>query len=488
VASRLRGYHQGALVYGARIAFEELRLQPDRKLILTEQIRNLIGVVLASLALAACSPDAEIQSPGISDDAILIGSSSALTGHASFLGSQYTLGSKVWFNEVNAAGGIHGRRLDFLTYDDAYEPDKTVANSRRLITEDRVFMLFDYVGTPTSVQIIEMVHDEDIPAFGFLTGAETLRTPFRPDVFHVRASYYHEAEGAIAYFVDHLGFEKIAVMYQDDAFGLAVLAGVQLSMRKRDLEIIASDSFTRGSLELDRPVDTISNSGADAVILVGTYSPLAKFIKGVHDAGHRPYFHTVSFVGSRAFGRAILEEGVDRSQFHRIIVTQVVPSPYSEDLETVPTGAALPRRNSQFRLARGLYQRACVDQNSVRNGAESVTRDNEANNRGHVADRRRNRHAADLRPVRSQRTGRHFLFPIGRRRPFHRFRSAVRGTIGARCCKITPRRSILRLAGLPRAAGQSTPWQPACSLRWGLLRGGRITAWWTRLERKSAGS
>ena len=335
MASRLRGYHQGALVYGACIVFEELGLEPNRNLILTKQIWNLIGVVVVSLALAACSPDAEIQSPGISDDAILIGSSSALTGHASFLGSQYTLGSKVWFNEVNAAGGIHGRRIDFLTYDDAYEPDKTVANSRRLIAEDRVFMLFDYVGTPTSVQIIEMVHDEDIPAFGFLTGAETLRTPFRPDMFHVRASYYHEAEGAVAYFVDRLGLEKIAVMYQDDAFGLAVLAGVQLSMRKRGLEIIAIDNFTRGSLELDRPVETISNSGADAVILVGTYSPLAKFIKGVHNAGHRPYFHTVSFVGSRAFGGAILKEGVDRSQFDRIIVTQVVPSPYSEDLETV---------------------------------------------------------------------------------------------------------------------------------------------------------
>jgi ABC-type branched-subunit amino acid transport system substrate-binding protein len=297
------------------------------------------------LVLAACTPDqGRDQSPGISDDAILIGSSSALTGHASFLGSQYTLGSKVWFNEVNAAGGINGRRIDFLTYDDAYEPDKTVVNSRRLIAEDRVFMLFDYVGTPTSVQIIEMVHDEDIPAFGFLTGAEALRTPFRPNMFHVRASYYHEAEGAVAYFVDHLGFEKIAVMYQDDAFGLAVLAGVQLSMRKRGLEIIATDSFMRGSLELDRPVDTISNSGADAVILVGTYSPLAKFIRDVHDAGQRPYFHTVSFVGSGAFGRAIMEEGVDRSQFDRIIVTQVVPSPYSEDLEAV--------RDYQAQLAR----------------------------------------------------------------------------------------------------------------------------------------
>lgn len=336
MAPRLRGYHRGALSDGACVVFEKLRLKPDRKLILTRQNRKSIGVLLISLALAACSPDAEIrQSPGISDDAILIGSSSALTGHASFLGSQYTLGSKVWFNEVNAAGGIHGRRIDFLTYDDAYEPDKTVANSRQLIAEDSVFMLFDYVGTPTSVQIIEMVHDEDIPSFGFLTGAEALRTPFRPNMFHVRASYYHEAEGAIAYFVDHLGLEKIAVMYQDDAFGLAVLAGVQLSMRRRGLEIIATDGFARGSLELDRPVDTISNSGADAVILVGTYTPLAKFIKGVHEAGHQPYFHTVSFVGSEAFGRAILEEDVDRSQFDRIIVTQVVPSPYSEDLEAV---------------------------------------------------------------------------------------------------------------------------------------------------------
>ena len=291
---------------------------------------------MLALALAACSKDPGTgQAPGVSDDTILIGSSSALTGHASFLGSQYTLGSKVWFEEVNAAGGIHGRRIEFLTYDDAYEPDKTVANSRRLIAGDRVFMLFDYVGTPTSVRIIDMVHDEGIPAFGFLTGAETLRTPFRPDIFHVRASYYHEAEGAVAYFVDHLGLEKIAVMHQDDAFGLAVLAGVQLALRRRGLEIVAIDKFARGSVELDRPIDTISKSAADAVILVGTYTPLAKFIKGVHESGHRPYFHTVSFVGSGAFGRAIIEENVDRSEFDRIIVTQVVPSPYSDDLETV---------------------------------------------------------------------------------------------------------------------------------------------------------
>jgi len=288
------------------------------------------------LAIAACSPAPEaVNSPGVTDDTILIGSSSALEGHAGFLGSQYVLGSQAWINEVNAGGGVHGRMIEFLTYDDGYEPERTIRNTERLISDDRVFMLFDYVGTPTSVQIIDPVHEYDIPAFGFFTGAEALRTPFRPNIFHVRASYYSEAEGAVALFVDLLGIDRIAVMYQDDAFGLAVLAGVQLSMRKRDLEIVATDTFTRGSLDLERPVETISKSGAEAVILVGTYTPLAKFISEIHETGMQPWFHTVSFVGSEAFGKAIRQQGVDPSQFERIIVTQVVPSPSSDDLSTI---------------------------------------------------------------------------------------------------------------------------------------------------------
>lgn len=297
---------------------------------------RLISLTLVLMLAAACSRvENEKASPGITEDSILIGSSSALGGHASFLGSQYTIGSRAWFNEVNTGGGIHGRKIEFLTYDDGYEPERTVANTRKLISEDGVFLLFDYVGTPTSVQIIGTVHRESIPAFGFFTGAEALRTPYRPNIFHVRASYYAEAEGAVAYFVDHLGLEILAVMYQDDAFGLAVLAGVQLSMRKRGLEIAATDTFARGSLDLEQPIRTISESGAQAVILVGTYTPLAKFIKGIHETGARPYFHTVSFVGSEAFGSAVLAQGVDPEQFERIIVTQVVPSPASDDLKTV---------------------------------------------------------------------------------------------------------------------------------------------------------
>jgi len=297
-----------------------------------------LGVFFCGLLLvsSACeAPERTVATPGITADTILIGSSSALGGHAGFLGTQYTLGSKVWFSEINAAGGIHGRKIEFLTYDDGYEPERTIANTAKLISEDQVFMLFDYVGTPTSVKIIDPVHEAGIPALGFFTGAEALRTPFRPKLFHVRASYYAEAEGAIAYFVDHLGFSKIAMMYQDDAFGLAVLAGVQLSLRKRDLEIVASDTFIRGTSDVEPSVDTILGSGAEAVIMVGTYNPLAKFIRMIHENDFFPYFHTVSFIGSEAFGEAILNQGIDSSQYQKIIVTQVVPSPGSENLATI---------------------------------------------------------------------------------------------------------------------------------------------------------
>jgi len=293
--------------------------------------------------LAACNSDTHsqqadkrlAQSPGVSETEILLGSSSALGGHASFLGTQYTHGAMAWFNEVNAAGGIHGRKIRLISYDDAYDPPRTITNTEKLILDDEVFMLFNFVGTPTSVKIIDIVHENAVPAFGFLTGAEALRTPFRQYMFHLRASYYSEAEGAVSYFVDKLGHEKVAVLYQDDAFGKAVLAGVQLALHRRDMEIDATDSYVRGTMDVQRAVETIRESGAESVIMVGTYSPLAKFIKQCQGEGFKPYFHTVSFVGSKAFAGEILEQGIDSSLYERIIVTQVVPSPFSDELDAV---------------------------------------------------------------------------------------------------------------------------------------------------------
>ena len=297
----------------------------------------LAYLVATVFIVSGCSDQApkKVEEPaqGVSSSEILIGSSAALSGHASFLGTQYIHGSLAYLNEVNSQGGVHGRKIQLISYDDQYDPPKTVANTQKLINQDRVFALFDYVGTPTSVKIIDMVHETKIPVLGFFTGAEQLRTPFRPYMFHVRDSYYAEAEGAVAYFADKMGLKNIAVMYQDDAFGLAVLTGVQLALKRRGLEPVITATFKRGSMDLEPALGIIRPSNAEAVIMVGTYSPLAKFIKISNDAGFTPYFHTVSFVGSLAFGKEIVEtQKVDPTQYDKIIITQVVPSPLSGEL------------------------------------------------------------------------------------------------------------------------------------------------------------
>jgi branched-chain amino acid transport system substrate-binding protein len=300
----------------------------------------LVAAVLFLLLfsfISSCSKGTNLlnTTQGVSDSEILIGSSSALGGHASFLGTQTIHGSLAYINEMNEKGGVHGRKIRLISYDDQYDPPKTVSNTQKLISQDKVFILFDYVGTPTAVKIIDIVHEAEIPILGFFTGAEALRTPFRPVMFHVRDSYYSEAEGAVAYFVDKLGLKKIAVMYQEDAFGLAVLTGVQLALKRRNMETATTATFVRGTMDVENAVKPIKASGAQAVIMVGTYSPLAKFIKKSLDADFTPYFHTVSFVGSEAFGKEIVTQKVNPAHYDKIVVTQVVPSPFNEELAAV---------------------------------------------------------------------------------------------------------------------------------------------------------
>jgi len=296
--------------------------------------------IIALLSLGACSlfdkESEETETAGITDNEILIGSSAALGGHASFLGTQTIHGSMAYIKEVNESGGVNGRQIRLISYDDQYDPPKTVANTQKLISQDGVFALFDYVGTPTSVKIIDMVHEAKIPLLGLFTGAEDLRTPFRPYIFNVRDSYYSEAEGAIDHFVNKLGKKKIAVLYQEDAFGKAVLSGIQISLDKRGLKPVATDTYVRGTMDVEDALTNIKKSNADVVIMVGTYTPLAKFIELSHQSKFKPYFHTVSFIGSEAYGTEIIKrEGIDKNEYKKIIVTQVVPSPNSEEYATV---------------------------------------------------------------------------------------------------------------------------------------------------------
>lgn len=255
----------------------------------------------------------------------------AMSGNAAFLGTETYRGARSWFDSVNEKGGVSGRQIKLVVRDDAYDPPRTVANVQSLLVDDGVFGLFGFVGTPTSVKAIPLLDRARVPGVGFFTGADVLRTPQRAWAFHVRDSYYAEAEAATAYFVDRLHLSRVAALYQEDPFGQAVLSGIQLALQRRNMEPVASASFPRGSMALATARDKLMASKPDVVAMVGTYGPLARFVKIASDGGHT-WFHTVSFVGSEAFADELIRtEHVNPEAYDHVMVTQVVPSPMSDE-------------------------------------------------------------------------------------------------------------------------------------------------------------
>ncbi|MBC8460736.1 MAG: ABC transporter substrate-binding protein [Deltaproteobacteria bacterium] len=258
---------------------------------------------------------------GVTDSEILIGSSCPLTGHASFLGTNYIHGAQSYINYINDKGGIFGRKIRVIAYDDGYDPPRCLFNTQKLINEDKVFALFCYVGTPTSVEIIPIVEEAKIPLLGLFTGANALRNPFRKYIFNIRASYYQEIAMMIKHLVEDRKLTKFAVFYQYDAYGIDGLTGTELALKKYGLEPVATGSYPRGTINVEGALKDIIASEAEAVIMVGTYDPCAIFIKLARFKKFNPVFHNVSFVGGDELARKLGSDG------EGVIITQVVPSP-----------------------------------------------------------------------------------------------------------------------------------------------------------------
>ena len=262
-----------------------------------------------------------VQTPGVTADEIRLGSSLALSGHASFLGTQTFHGAQCYIRAVNEGGGVHGRSIQVIAYDDGYDPPRCLENTQKLIVEDNVFGLFCYVGTPTSVKIMPLVQEARLPLVGLFTGAQILRNPFQRYIINIRASYYQETGAVVDELVESLGLKKFAVFYQYDDYGFDGLTGTQIALEKYGLTPVATGSYRRGSIEVEQALEQILPSGAEVVIMIGTYDPCAKFIRLARSRGFHPIFHCLSFVGGDELAKKLGREG------EGVIITQVVPPP-----------------------------------------------------------------------------------------------------------------------------------------------------------------
>jgi len=288
--------------------------------------RIFAGLVIL---FAVASPLHARAETGVTSDAILFGQAAALEGPSSALGQGMRQGILAAFAEINARGGVHGRKLHLVSRDDGYDPDRSVVQTTKLIEEDSIFALIGAVGTPTAIATVPISSARNVPFIGPFTGAEFLRAPELRSVVNIRASYSAEAEAWVKHLTEDLHFTNIAIFYQDDSFGRDGLAGVRRALEKRGMELSAEGTFERNTKFVSSALRIIKRAEPQAVVMIGTYGPCAEFIRLAHKAGFHPTFVNVSFVGADALARELGAAG------EGVVVSQVVPFPWDTSLKVV---------------------------------------------------------------------------------------------------------------------------------------------------------
>lgn len=298
----------------------------------TETMKALRNALLACL-LALCMTQTHAED-GVTDSSITLGMSSPFTGPNGVYGMQMREAITAYFDQLNKSGGINGRKIELITIDDGYETERTLANTKTLIQDKRVFALMGYYGsTPTTEAMNKVFGPAKVPLIGTISGAGSLREPVSANpnsryMFNIRASYADEAEAIVDQILS-LGLKNIAVFYQNDGFGKSGLEGVSNALKRANLVPVAVGTVERNSLDVSKATEAISKSNPQAVVMVTLYKPTAAFVKAMKQQGQFPMFLTLSPVGGEVLAQELGNEA------RGIGISQVVPYPWNDTIGVV---------------------------------------------------------------------------------------------------------------------------------------------------------
>ena len=265
---------------------------------------------------------------------IVIGMSAAFAGPSRGLGIELYRGSMVYLEAINRRGRINGNKMVIRAYDDEYDPTQALRNTIKLIENDDVFLLMNYVGTPTVTRVLPLLkyyQEKHLYLFFPFSGAEPQRQPPYFDfVFNLRASYKDETEGLVKHFVG-LGRRKIAIFYQADAYGRSGWEGVKNALARYGIRINGEATYRRGtefSVSMKQQVDILKAAAPDAIVSIGSYAACAALIRDARESAWTVPIANVSFVGSEAMAALLLRSGRAKSVDYTndLINSQVVPS------------------------------------------------------------------------------------------------------------------------------------------------------------------
>ena len=281
-------------------------------------LKKLIGALLLTLTTGL------IAEPGVDNNRIVFGQSAVLSGPLAENGVQYMRGIQLYFDQVNKKGGVHGRKLELVSLDDAYNPKKAEENTRQLIEEKQVFALFGYTGTGSTAAALPLAAEQQVPMIAPYTGADSLRAKVSPVLYHLRPGYGEEMRKIVEHQTT-LGIRQIAIVYQDDNFGKAGLKGFEAAMQQYGLKPV-------GVLAVD-PAKLAESSAASAAELL-KLRPMAVVLATAGKVSSAVIAESVKrgvrpqFVGLSAISAAQLV-GDLKNEAAGVIVAQTMPSPWS---------------------------------------------------------------------------------------------------------------------------------------------------------------
>ncbi len=283
--------------------------------------------LLAALALCALGAAGR---PALAAE-VVVGQVAPLSGVLASTGQQMVLGGKIYFDWVNAQGGVHGATIRQEVVDDGYKVPETVRLTRALLARPEVVALFGFAGTANVTQLLAdgVLEQGGAALVAPYTGGESLRSPFNPWIFHVRAGYADEAEHMVQQLAT-LGMDRVAVMYQDDGFGKAGLAGVEAALARRGLKLAASAGYERNTDQVEAVAQAIKAVDAQAVIMIAINKPAAAFVKRYRELGGGAQLYSISVVDP-----AEIVKIAGLKNAHGLGISQVVPYPYRPLLPVV---------------------------------------------------------------------------------------------------------------------------------------------------------
>lgn len=290
------------------------------------------------LALCAAA-GAHARNEGVTSDEIRLGASVVLSGPLGPQTAQYSEGSRLLFDAVNAQGGVHGRMIRYTTLDDAFDPKKAVENTRKLLENDKVFMIFHSTGTAQTAAILPLITEHRTLLFGPVTGASALRETFNPYVFHVRAGYASEASKIVSQ-LRQQGIDRVAVFFQDDGLGKTLMAELKKASDAEKLPFLAEIKVDPQKPDFAAAAQATEKAQPQAVIVATAGATFTSYIKAVQATAARPVYYGFSVASMDVIQRDLKDKA------RGIILAQIMPSLRNTTIPVVAEYLSLLRAKS----------------------------------------------------------------------------------------------------------------------------------------------